>query len=281
VPFGYAGWKLPDSLTVKTQEETLVKNMLFAAALIAALIPMASAQDIKVHQPASLGEKILVRGTAPVMAQDWNPAAEPKAPKYCNPCYFYAGDFDPNNANANGLANEEDLAVPDAHIFSPFVVKAAGVSVTGLFVNSLDAVGAIDAKAPWSISKGFKSGKEGKIVKKGTAKSTDKPTGRSGFGLTEYTHLVKFAAVKLAAGTYWENVTPVCMNGSSCSSARYFESDEESDPKPINHVGPKNKLDNSFWTSTSFGVTALPTWGSSGGCGGIGCDMFSAGVLGK
>jgi hypothetical protein len=258
-----------------------VKNMLFAAALIAALIPMASAQDTKAQPPASLGEKILVRGTAPVMAHDWLPAAAPKAPKYCKPCYFYAGDFDPNNANANGLANEEDQIVPDAHIYSPFTVKAAGVSVTGLFVNSLDTEGSIDAKAPWSITKGFKANKEGKVVKKGTAKSTDTPTGRSGFGLSEYTHLVKFAAVQLAAGTYWENVTPVCINGSNCGSARYFESDEEDDPKPLNHVGAKNKLDDSFWTSTSFGVTADPTWGSSGGCGGIGCDMFSAGVLGQ
>lgn len=56
-----------------------MKNMLFAAALIAALIPMASAQDTKA-QPASLGEKILVRGTAPVMAHDWLPARLRKLP---------------------------------------------------------------------------------------------------------------------------------------------------------------------------------------------------------
>ncbi|MGA8489593.1 MAG: hypothetical protein WB711_04170 [Terriglobales bacterium] len=256
-----------------------MKNLLFAAALIAALIPMASAQDTK-SQPASLGEKILVRGTAPVMSRDWQPEQAPKAPKYCSPCYFYAGDFDSSNSNANGLANEEDQLVSDAHIYSPFTVAAAGASVTGLFVNSLDAVGAIDASTPWSISTGFKSGKEGKTIHHGKAKSTDKPTGRSGFGLTEYTHLVKFAAISLAKGTYFENVTPVCMKNSSCGSARYFESDEEDTP-PKNHVGAKDKLDDSFWTSTYFGVTADPTWGSSGGCSGIGCDMFSAGVLGK
>ena len=256
-----------------------MKNMLFAAALIAALIPMASAQDSK-SQPASLGEKIQVRGTSPVMSHDWQPVQAPKAPSYCKPCYFYAGDFDSTNSNANGLANENDQLVADSHIYSPFKVSTKGVSVTGLFVNSLDTAGVIDPTAPWSISKGVKLGVAGKVVAHGTAKSTDVATGRSGFGLTEYTHLVKFKAHVLKAGTYWENVTPQCIKG-SCSSSRYFESDEEDDPKPLNHVGAKNILDNSFWNSITFGTNYVATWGSTGGCGGIGCDMFSAGVLGK
>ena len=258
-----------------------MKNMLFAAALIAALIPMASAQDTKSHPAASLGEKIQVRGTATVMSHDWQPAQAPTAPSYCKPCYFYSGDMDPNNANNNGLANEDDQIVSDSHIYSPFKVAAVGAMVSGLFVNSLDTVGAIDSVTPWSISKGVKLGVAGKVVAHGTAKSTDTPTGRSAFGLTEYTHLVKFKAHSLKGGTYFENVTPQCITGSSCGSARYFESDEEDDPKPLNHVGGKNILDDSFWNSTSFGQNYSATWGSTGGCGGIGCDMFSAGVLGK
>jgi hypothetical protein len=257
-----------------------VKNMLFAAALIAALIPMASAQDSK-SQPASLGEKIQVRGTSTVMSHDWQIVHAPKAPPYCKPCYFYSGDMDPNNANNNGLANENDQLVADSHIYSPFKVGTHGANVKGLFVNSLDTVGAIDNPTPWSISHGVKVGVAGKVVVHGMATSTDAPTGRSAFSLTEYTHLVKFRGSLLKAGTYFENVTPQCLTGSSCGSARYFESDEEDDPTPMNHVGPKNKLDDSFWNSTTFGANYLATWGSSGGCGSIGCDMFSAGVLGK
>ncbi|HWY56088.1 MAG TPA: hypothetical protein VNZ03_16600 [Terriglobales bacterium] len=257
-----------------------MKSVFFAAVLIAALIPVAMAQGVK-SQPASLGEKIQVRGTSTVMSHDWQPVQVPTIPSYCKPCYFYAGDMDPNNSNNNGLANEEDQLVADSHIYSPFKVKAVGAHVSGLFVNSLDTVGAIDNPTPWSISKGVKVGVAGHVVAHGTATSTDTPTGRSAFGLTEYTHLVKFHAKALKGGTYFENVTPVCLTGSSCGSARYFESDEEDDPAPLNHVGSKNILDDSFWNSTSFGQNYSATWGSSGGCGGIGCDMFSAGVLGK
>lgn len=257
-----------------------MKRILFAAVLIAALIPLAAAQDTK-SQPASLGEKIQVRGTSTVMTHDWQHVQAPTAPSYCKPCYFYAGDMDPNNGNNNGLANETDQAVADSHIFSPFRVKLAGATVSGLFVNSLDGVGAIDNPTPWAIRKGVKLGVHGTVVAHGKAKSTDTPTGRSAFGLTEYTHLVKFVGKSLAAGVYFENVTPVCLTGSSCGSARYFESDEQDDPTPLNHVGAKNILDDSFWNSTSFGQNYSATWGSSGGCGGIGCDMFSAGVLGK
>jgi hypothetical protein len=252
--------------------------MLFAAALIAALIPMASAQGTK-SQPASIYEKVQVRGTSTVMSHDWQTVKAPKAPPYCKPCYFYSGDLDPNNANANGLANENDQLVADSHIYSPFkVAKAAGISAVGLFVNSLDTVGAIDNPTPWEVRKGLAEGKGGKVVAHGHGKSTDAPTGRSAFGLTEYTHLVKFKAKALKKGTYWENVTPQCLTGSSCGSARYFESDEESDPAPINHVGPKNILDDSFWNSTSFSQNFHKVGPAD--CG-VGCDMFSAGVLGK
>ena len=253
-----------------------MRNILFAAALITSLIPMASAQDTK-RQPASIFEKVQVRGTAPVMSQDWRPAQAPTAPKYCKPCYFYAGDFDSTNSNANGLANEDDQLVSDSHIYSPFRVLKVGASVSGLFVNSLDSVAAIDNPTPWAINKGVKAGSGGRVVAHGKTKSTDTPTGRSGFGLTEYTHLVRFKAHVLTGGVYFENVTPQCLTGSSCGTARYFESDEENDPSPLNHVGSKNILDDSFWNSTSFGenwVLAGPSV-----CG-IGCDMFSAGVLG-
>jgi hypothetical protein len=257
--------------------------MLLATALVAALIPMAMAQN---SVPASLGEVMQVHGNPPVMSPQWKPAYHPTRPSYCNPCLFYTGDFDPNNANANGLANEADLLVPDSHIYTaiPFL-QANGASVTGLFVNSLDTVGVEDpANDPWDIRSGVSTGNGGTSVASGSAKSTDTPTGRSGFGLNEYTHLVKFKAAAISKkGKYWINVTPQCTNSndSNCGGARYFESDEEDDPTPLNHIGScKNVLDDSFWNSTSFGTNYEPTWGSSGGCGGLGCDSFSAGVLG-
>ncbi|HEV8046835.1 MAG TPA: hypothetical protein VGP35_03855 [Terriglobales bacterium] len=261
-----------------------MKKTFLAAVLIAMLVPVALAQN---SVPASLGEMIQSRGTSTVMSPNWKPASHPTIPTYCSPCLFYTGDFDSSNSNANGLANESDLLVSDSHIYTaiPFF-HPHGASVTGLFVNSLDTVGVEDpASDPWDIRTGVSSGNGGTSVASGNSKSTDTPTGRSGFGLNEYTHLVKFSAVKLTKqGHYWTNVTPQCTNAndSNCDSARYFESDEEDDPNPINHVGTcKNVLDDSFWESTSFGMNWAPTWGSTGGCGGIGCDSFSTGVLGK
>jgi hypothetical protein len=256
--------------------------MLFVTALIAALIPMAMAQDGR-SVPASLGEMMQSHGNPPVMSPQWKPASHPTIPSYCKPCLYYTGDFNSSNSNANGLANEADLIVPDSHIYTaiPFY-HPNGASVTGLFVNSLDTVGVEDpAMDPWDIRTGVSSGNGGTSAASGTAKSTDTPTGRSGFGLTEYTHLVKFKAVTLTKkGKYWTNVTPQCTNAndSNCGSARYFESDEEDDPNPINHVGTcKNILGDSFWNSTSFGENWVLTGPSV--CG-IGCDEFSTGVLG-
>ena len=259
-----------------------MKKMLLLTALIAALIPMAMAQS---SVPASLGEVMQVHGNPPVMSPHWKPAQHPTRPSYCSPCLAYTGDFDSSNSNANSLANENDLLVADSHIYAPILFfYPSGASVTGLFVNSLDTVGVEDpAVDPWDIRTGVSSGNGGTDFASGTAKSTDTPTGRSGFGLTEYTHLVTFTAVSVPKkGKYFINVTPQCTNAndSSCSSARYFESDEEDNP-PMNHVGScKVILDDSFWNSTTFGVNYVPTWGSTGGCGSIGCDAFSVGVLG-
>jgi len=260
-----------------------VKKVLFAAALIAALIPMAVAQEHRTV-PSSLDQVIQVHGNPAVMSPQWKPAQVPKAPSYCHPCLYYTGDFDSSNSNANGLTNENDLLVPDSHIYAvaPFEYSKV-VAVSGLFVNSLDTVGVEDpAMDPWDIRTGLSSGNGGTSFASGTAKSTDAPTGRSGFGLVEYTHLVKFKAVDVSTkGRYWINVTPQCTNAndSNCDSARYFESDVEDNP-PQNHVGScTNVQDDSFWNSTSFGQNWTQVT-PSGSCGGIGCDAFSAGVLG-
>jgi hypothetical protein len=255
-----------------------VKQTFVAVALITATCTVVLAQNTQ-RSPASLGEKIQVRGTPTVMAHDWNPPHVNTAPKYCKPCAFYAGDFDPNNSKANALANENDLLVPDTFLWWPWWIRTHLI-IIGLFQNSLDTVGSIDNPTPWGIRQHVSAGNGGELYASGVAHSTDIPTGRSGFGLTEYTHLVKFKPVKFGKGICYANVTPQCIKGSQCGSAQYFASDEEDDPKPLNHVGNKNILDDSFINSASLGYNYAPTWGSSGACNGLGCDMFSGGVLG-
>jgi hypothetical protein len=250
-----------------------VKKMIFAAALIAALATLAAAQN------ASIGESVLSRGKAPVMSQSFHSVQPPTAPSYCKPCLWYSGDIDPNNPNTNGLANEADQAVADSHIYAAWKVAGTTTTIQGAFVNSLDIAGAgIDNPTPWDIRKGLKDGSCGKSVKHGKGTSTDSPTGRAPFGINEYTHRVKFKAFALKAGTYWQNVTPQCINNSVCPSARFFESSEDDDPKPLNHVGTKNLLHKAIWNSTTFGINCAnpeDTFGPPI------FEQFSAGVLGK
>jgi len=113
-------------------------------------------------------------------------------------------------------------------------------------------------------------------LKSGKARSTDTPTGRQGFGINEYTHRVKFKAVALNPGIYWQNVTPQCFKNSICSNARYFESSEDDDPKPLNHVGTKNVLYQEIWNSTTFGIHCASPNDTFGPL----FVKFSAGVLG-
>jgi len=99
-----------------------VKKMLFAAALIAALIPLAAAQDSRLPQ-ASLDREVDVRvpARAAVLGNPPRQVLDPAPPSYCKPCLFYAGDFDSNASDANGLANEFDLIVSSgAAVYAPF-----------------------------------------------------------------------------------------------------------------------------------------------------------------
>src|SRR5271167_2584224 len=87
---------------------------------------------------------------APVFAEDAKP---PRPPSYCRPCLFYAGDFG-NAKNSNGVANEEDLLVPNSEVLVPFdVPKTQRWKTIGLFTNDFSTVDLIDPqKAVWSIS---------------------------------------------------------------------------------------------------------------------------------
>ena len=93
------------------------------------------------------------------------------------------------------------------------------------------------------------------------------PTGRSGFGFTEFMVEVTGLSVNLAPGTYWLNVTPV-----GDGSGRSFNSDTSG----TNCVGlPCGNDDNAFTNSTDFGFVFHNT--SSGD---VGQPDFSMGVNG-
>jgi hypothetical protein len=217
-------------------------------------------------------------------AQDTAPKSQtPKPPSFCKPCLWYSGDFNLNNSKANGATNEKDLLVQQSAVYLPFRVPEGETwKVTGAFGVMLSEIDSIDpSQADWSFSKGVSTGNRGKLIASGTSPATVNLLNcTKGVSLYCLGILVKGLHVKLKAGRYWLTVVPYCTNQNDCASARYFLADEEDDPKPLNHVGPKNILDASYLTSKDFGFFFTPTWGSSGACGGLGCDMFSAGLLG-
>ena len=119
---------------------------------------------------------------------------------------------------------------------------------------------------------------------------TSTATGRNAFGLNEYQVLINFPstekAVVLQAGTYFLTAQPECNSSTdpNCSE-EWFESDAENTVNGtqgplINAFGTPAPNDDSFSETTVFGFNYEPTWGSSGACGGIGCDQFSDGLLG-
>jgi hypothetical protein len=240
-----------------------MKKMFFAAALIAALIPLAAAQDHRSTPKADLSREVDVRVPAQAAVLGNPPAKQaPKAPKYCKPCLFYGGDMDPANSNTNGLANENDVIVSQATVYAPFKVpKKKTWTITSAFTNNFSGVATLDpATSPFEIRKGIPAagGSGGKLVCSGLLKNTFAPTGRSDFGFNEYTALVKVhKKCSLKSGKYWLAVVPQCTNANTCSSERAFESNEEDIPG-LNHFGPAEPQNNSFFNSTFFGTVFQP-----------------------
>lgn len=261
-------------------------------ALLAILIPL-------LNLPAAAQE-------TPGGGLTWRTAAQPvpgtlsvplpeSVPTYCQPCLEYAGDFDVNNPDSNGLNNGCTLAyhctgLSSSNVaFAPFTVPAGQQwEVSGLFTNNISNVTLIDpAEATWSISIRLKAGYGGRILYQGKSPASFTLTGVGAPLVNVYNVLVKNIKtstgepIVLRPGTYWLAVVPQCTNTAdpSCASAEYYLADVEDMP-PMNQYGPPEPQDDSFFSSSYFGEKFQPTWGSSGVCGGVGCDAFSIGVLG-
>jgi hypothetical protein len=202
----------------------------------------------------------------------------------CQPCLFYTGDYDPSNANASALSNENDLIdTGGSGTYQGFVVPEGQVwTVSGLLVNVLANTSVIDPVATgWEIRKNPAVGNGGVQIFHGSANATFTPTGRSGQGLTEYTLLVPIETVKLTSGNYIFGTGPQCTNtaDSACAAARYFSSDQTHQPG-LNALGPAQPWDDALFNSALFNAEWIPTYGPTGACGGTGCDQFSVGLLG-
>lgn len=213
-------------------------------------------------------------------------------PCILNPCLMYAGDFNFNGQNPNGLWNGNNTffgIVGTVYVPINVPKKFKGAKgktdwqIGGLFVNELVedvGLGSDIGTVTWSIVQGTvaeggnPNGNQVKTICSGTAQPTVTPTGRSGFGLPEVTVLITgISCPILENGSYWMTMVPT-------SQAVLFLSDVE-DNSPANIQGPGTEpVDLSFFVSAAFGFPNFANTTDIAVCGNIGCDSFSTGVVG-
>lgn len=258
----------------------MVKRVLFSTALVAALVACLS---LVAAAQGSSGRTLPPKSQATVLQNGPLAPVGTEEPCIANPCTYYAGDFDQNGPNPNGLFNANWTGVITATTYVPFQVpkKFKGAkgktdwAVTGLFVNEqmLDSVA---TSADWSIVQGVAAGGSPSTVTticSGTGTPSVTPTGRIAFGFyIENTLLVTgITCPNLEAGTYWMTLLPTTDNPA-------YVSDVE-DSTPANYEGPGiSVIDDSFFYAPQFGFSTFTATAPTV-CGGIGCDDFSVGVV--
>ena len=209
-------------------------------------------------------------------------------PCILNPCLLYTGDFDPNGQNPNGLWNNvsEAFGITGA-VYVEFNVpkKFKGAkgktdwNIQGFFTNQ-QMLTPEAFSVSWAIVTGVAANTNPnsssvKTICSGTGTPTLNPTGRVAFGLPEQTILLTGASCSagtLEAGSYWLTFLPTVADLA-------YLSDVE-DNTPTNAEGPGSAtVDDSFFVAPDFGFsTFTPTAPTV--CGGIGCDLFSFGIIG-
>lgn len=231
-----------------------MKTTLLASALVAVLISYAAAQDN--DRQASLDP------LGGAMHSKLPQAQTP--PSFCQPCLFYAGDFDSNASDSNGLANEFDLIVTSgAAVYTPFIVpKGKTWTVTGLLTVSTLTADIVDpATAPYEVRKDIprSGGNGGQLVCHGKKPAIVLATAIcQGFGYECYAVVVgNIKGCRLPSGKYWMSLVPYCTNKTLCSDWRAFLMND--DGAMAHRYGPLEPANNSFFNSQYFGAVWEPS----------------------
>jgi hypothetical protein len=202
-------------------------------------------------------------------------------PTYCNPCLFYGGDFDSGSSMADAFWDGFNLISPYyAAEWVPFAVpKGEYWEVTKLFANiSTNDGGILDpTNAEWYINQGMSTGHAGTIVGMGVNAATVSPTGRTVFGLPEYTVSVGIPrGIVLSPGEYWLSVAPFCTNTGdpACTRAVFYLSNTDG----LNHYGHTEPAGQAFF-SDDEGYVWTPL--CDVGFNHVGCGWLSVGAVGN
>jgi hypothetical protein len=253
-------------------------NRIHLLALIATLVPLATAQDSSVPPPVTMRQNAQAAPTQPgtELAVRKDSSYEPP---FCPPktCLYYAGDYDSNDSNANGLLNADyDSGKNEGQVFVG-VKPPRAATVTGVTFNEFFTSGFTGTNpTPFQTQIGIVQGSGGTVVCNTTGNATMRQYGESDFGLVQYSYTVKKLKQRCKVqagnkGATYVNLLPVSRDGYG------FVTDVE-DEKPENHRGWKNDIDDSYFQGSEYPYE--PTWGSSGACSGNGCDLFSIALTG-
>jgi hypothetical protein len=114
---------------------------------------------------------------------------------------WYNGDFNGVSYHANGV-NTSD---PNSQVYGEFFVTSSAWHLTALFSDNLLSTVVTGAEFEVRVNEPF-----GPLVASGSTQTpVVTPTGRSGFGLTEFMVEITGVNVVLAPGHYWINVEPL------------------------------------------------------------------------
>jgi hypothetical protein len=205
----------------------------------------------------------------------------PLPPALCSPCLFYGGDLNPSAINATGFSDENTLLIVGGGSTYGAVNIPTTANVWGIVFN-VQADAAFDPLvASYDIRTGVSEGNGGTSVASGTGAAVVSPTGRNFLGLNEYTVAVSWSTpVALAAGEYWFNATPECLNtlDGSCNVFRQFASNTTS--LTNNLRGSWQPANEMFLNSTFFGLTYANWCDSIFLLNKVQCGRMSFGVIG-
>jgi hypothetical protein len=233
--------------------EDKMRKMFFSFGLVVLLVSLSAAQDSAAAPKTSL------------------PFCPP------NTCLYYSGDFDASNRAAYGLINVNSLDTGVAEVWVA-VKPTRNVTVTGVtFHEAFNSIEGDINPTPFQINTGMSVGNGGQKFCTSKGSVTIKPYGGTAFGLNQYSFTIKklTPSCKLKKGrVYYLNLLPTYRN----SNYGYLL-DVEDRPAP-NHRGWPNVWDASYYWALNGDINYWPTWGNSGVCGGVGCDLFSFALTG-
>jgi hypothetical protein len=189
-------------------------------------------------------------------------------------CLYYAGDFNSNDSNANGLFNSNDQEGGlDGQVWVG-VKPDRDVTVTGAtFVELFVEWGVGTNPTPFAVQVGTKLGQAGKTICNTSGNATESEYGESQFPEGTYTIKKLAKSCKLKKGkTYYVNLLPTFEDN-------YGYVLNVEDAKPKNHYGWKNDLNHCFFNGAAFGSNYVTC--NSQGIGPNGFSEFSIALTGK